>query len=269
MRSAFIWLGILSAAFGLENCALAQSVASPARPASDPKVMINYLDPREVMERGGPLMWPILVCSIVTLTFGLERLAALRRRRAVAPAFARRLLEQLKDGRLDAAGAIGVCQLHPSPMASIFAAGLRQRGRPVGEIEHAISEAGAREAVLLRRNLRALSGSGNIATLLGLLGTVLGMIEAFNDVAAHQGLGRAEVLANGIAQALLTTAFGLAVAIPSSFLYAFLAGRVERLLFEMDGWAADLVEWIRADSALSPPAVDPRPPRRAVPKHVS
>ncbi len=87
-------------------------------------------------------------------------------------------------------------------------------GRPAAQIEESVAEVGQREVAVLKRNLRALSATANVSTLLGLLGTVMGMIDAFNTVAAKGGLGRAELLANGIAEALLTTAFGLVVAIP-------------------------------------------------------
>lgn len=212
---------------------------------------IHYLDPKEVIERGGPLMWPILLCSLVTFTFGLERFISLRRRRVIPPKFTRQFLDELVGLQLDRNLAMRLCAGNGSPMAAIFQAAVRHWGRPSVEIEQAIAEAGQREISLLRRNLRVLQGSANIATLLGLLGTIVGMIQAFNDVAMLRGLGRAEVLANGIAQALLTTAAGLSVAIPSIFLYTYFAGRVERLVHQMDGHATKVVDAISAESGAS------------------
>lgn len=229
-------------ALALSLPALGQQAAPPPAGPASPKVSIDVFDPRQVMERGGPLLWPILVCSIVTVALGLERWISLRRARVVAPKFSRKFLDELRGGRLDRATALEVCRHNGSPMAAVFEEGLKHWGRPRVEVRAAVDEVGMRQVALLRRNLRALQGSANIATLLGLLGTILGMIEAFNDVAQQQGLGRAEVLANGIAQALLTTAAGLAVAIPSLFLHTYFAGRVERLVFEMDQFAAEIVE---------------------------
>lgn len=127
---------------------------------------------------------------------------------------------------------------------------------------------------MLRRNLRTLHASGNIATLLGLLGTVFGMIQAFNEVAAYKGPDRAEVLSNGIGQALLTTAAGLAVAIPSVALYNYFAGRVERLVYDMDRLASNVIseigaEAIAAASAPTPPAASAVKLASAKPKPAS
>ncbi|MFO0948640.1 MAG: MotA/TolQ/ExbB proton channel family protein [Planctomycetota bacterium] len=269
----------IAVAFGMAvtvNWAWSQSVETPATPDESPVVKaekdvstenvnqtprdtnepqapttINYLDPKEVMERGGPLMWPILLCSLVTITFGFERLISLRRRRVIPPKFTRQFMEELVGLQLDRNVAMRLCAGNGSPMANVFQAAVRHWGRPSVEIEQSIAEAGQREISLLRRNLRILQGSANIATLLGLLGTIVGMIQAFNDVAVLRGLGRAEVLASGIAQALLTTAAGLAVAIPSIILYTYFAGRVERLVQQMDEHATRVVDAISAESGAS------------------
>lgn len=165
-----------------------------------------------------------------------------------------------------------LCRKDDSPLGRILLSAARRWGRPRREIEPAVTEAGRREVLLLRRNLRALSGTGNLATLLGLLGTVVGMIDAFNSVADKQGLGRAEVLSRGIAQALLTTAFGLAVAIPCLFLHAYFSGKVERLALEMDQIAEETVEAIAVepvDMNPSSPTRAPAPTRSTPPRYVS
>lgn len=240
--------------------------ASSPNGAKPPSAVINYLDPKDVMIQGGPLMWPILLCSIITLTFGLERLIALRRGRIIPRSFVRRFFRNLDNLELNRAAAIEQCRANESPTANIFLAAVRHWGKPALEIEQAYSEVGQREIARMRRNLRILQGSGNIAMLLGLLGTVVGMIQAFNQVAVSQGLGRAEVLAGGIAQALLTTAAGLVVAIPSLFLYNYFAGRVERLVVDMDELAGQIVDVICAESRPDPTAAVAKKP---VPKQTT
>lgn len=265
-----------------------KDAASPSRlasaandAASVARATINYLDPTEIFLRGGVLMWPILLCSIVMVAMGLERAVTLQWRRVISPSFARRLIEHARSKQLTQATGIDACIRNGSPMAEIFLAALREWGKPRADIDRAINESGHREIAGLKRNLRGLQALANISTMLGLLGTVQGMIQAFNDVAASKGLGRAEVLANGIAQALLTTAFGLVVAIPAVFLSAYFGGRVERLVLTMDKLAGDLAAEIAGSgaSATTPsrPSVAPAAnnpgidgaPARVVPQRVS
>jgi biopolymer transport protein ExbB len=241
------------------------SLPTVQAPAGEP-VTINIWDPRQVMVRGGYLMWPILLCSIVSITFGLERLISLRTRRVLAPSLVRRLLRRLDAGDIDRTGAIELCRSHRSAMAAVLLSAMRHWGRPTIEIERAIQDASQREATRLRRNLRGLQGAANLATLLGLLGTIVGMIQAFNQVAVAKGLGRAELLANGIAQALLTTVGGLVVAIPSLFLYNYFAGKAERLVYELDYQAHDVVDRISSDATAAGPHGKTG---KVVPKYVS
>lgn len=241
--------------------------------AGSEEAVISFWDPKQVLQRGGYVMWPIILCSILTITFGLERMVKLRRRRVIPRGFVKDFLKRLGDGELTRASAMDLCRANGSPIAYVFLAAVRHWGRTSLEIEQAVREAGNVQIGLLKRNLRGLQGSGNLATLLGLLGTVVGMIQAFNEVALSQGLGRAEVLANGIAQALLTTAAGLTVAIPSLFLFNFFAGRVERLVHDMDELSTYVVDEISAESngTVPQPAARPVPPDRPKikPKYVS
>lgn len=252
-----------------------QSGDTTTNPATDPigpvrtSTTIRYWEPREFMMKGGPLMWPILACSIVTITFSLERMISLRRGRVVPGRFVRRFLKGVASREIAAPAAIDQCVANGSPVARVFFAACRHWGRTAAEIETSVRDSGSREISLLRRNLRAINSSANLATLLGLLGTVFGMIDAFNSLATTPvGGARAEVLASGIAQALLTTAFGLVVAIPSIILYNYFIGRIDRLVYEIDMFASDLVEAIRGDAVeiqrpSSPwSALNPRSPDR-------
>lgn len=236
-------------------------VAAPGSsrpPATEPIPSRNLV---EIFHSGGVLMWPILACSIVTVTVVFERLVMLRRSRVVPRAFIRRFMERLSAGTLDRESASELCRANASPVAKVFGHAVKRWGRPSNEIEQAILEGGQREVNHLRKNLRIVNGVATVAPLLGLLGTVVGMIEAFNVIAVQQGIGKPELLAGGISKALLTTAAGLTVAIPSLIAYLYLAGRVERLVAEIDALAEEVVESI-ALGAAPKPAVAEEPPRR-------
>lgn len=220
----------------------------------------------DIMREGGMLMWPLAVCSLAGLALVFERMASLRRSRVIPRTFVRRFLEQVRAGELDRAMALSVCGESRSPIAAIFAAAVRKWGRAAVEVEQAILDAGERATNGLRRYLRVFTALTVIAPLLGLLGTVFGMIRAFNAVAGSDALGRPELLAQGISQALLNTAFGLAVAIPAQSFYFYFISRVDRLIIEMDVLGQELVNLISAEELEQREetlrAAKPRRPRR-------
>lgn len=204
--------------------------------------------------KGGPVMIPIGICSLVALTVIIERLLTLRRGRIIPPDFQTAL-----TGLLDAAGAdrrekaLEFCRKHGTPVAAIFSAGIKKLGESVEVVERHIQETGQREIIKLRKYLRTLSVIAAIAPLLGLLGTILGMIKAFETVAASgEALGRTELLAKGIYEAMITTAGGLIVAIPVVIAYHWFSARVERLVAEID---AMVVEFIEEYADSTPPPV--------------
>lgn len=200
------------------------------------------------MQEGGVLMYPIALCSVVMVAFVLERLLALRRGRVIPKPFITRLLEQIREGQLDRRQALALCQDSASVVAQVCAGAIRKWGRPAVEVEQALLDAGERATYKLRAHLRVFSAVATVAPLLGLLGTVFGMIQAFNAVAASDALGRPELLASGVAQALLTTAFGLCVAIPALLLYYVFVSRVDRLITEIDAYGEELVQLISAEA---------------------
>lgn len=217
----------------------------------------------KMFEAGGILMYPIAGCSIITLAFGVERMVVLRRRRVIPRDFVKRFLEHLDRGELDRAQALQLCEENGSPVAEVFAHGVRKWGKPSVEIEQAIIDGGERQVSLLRNHLRLLNSVAQIAPLLGLLGTVFGMIKCFNQIATSSAMGKAEQLAGGIGEALLTTAGGLTVAIPAMMLYMFFAGRVDSLVMEMDALAQKVVNLISAEGLSGQnaglPRIAPRP----------
>jgi biopolymer transport protein ExbB len=201
----------------------------------------------ELLLKGGSLMYPLALASIVMVAFAIERGLALRRAR-VLPADTMDTIRNALDSAdelLDTERLRRKLDEHSNPLSRVAGAGLRKANRTIQEIEKAIEDAGAKEAGAMRRNCRVLSMVASIAPLLGLTGTVTGMIKSFMTVAARaEALGRTELLAAGIYEALVTTAVGLAIAIPSLVCYYFYMEKVESFVVELDSVAEDLIEKI-------------------------
>ena len=201
----------------------------------------------QMLQDGGPLMIPIAACSFILCVFIFERAISLRRRRVIPRPFVKRFLSQLREGQLDREQALQLCTENRSPVVDVFANAVKKWGRPAVEVEQAIIDEGERVTNQLRRYLRLFNGIATISPLLGLLGTVLGMIGAFNAIVQAGAMGRPELLAAGIGQALLTTAAGLSVAIPALIAYLFFGSRVDRLIIEIDALGQQIVDVIAAD----------------------
>ena len=198
---------------------------------------------------GGPLMFPIAVCSFVLLVVVFERFIALRRGRVIPGPFVKRILEQMESGQLDREKAIKLCNENGSPVSQVIAAAVKKWGRTSVEVEQAILDSGERVTNQLRRNLRIMNGISQVAPLLGLLGTVVGMILSFNGLSTTAGAeGQREMLASGIAQALITTASGMFIAIPALIAYLYFVGRVDQLVIEIDSLGQQIVELISSDA---------------------
>lgn len=214
--------------------------------------------PAQFVERMGVPGYFFLGCffiaSIIAVWFAIERLVVLRQGRVIPRPFVQRFLQQVENGQLDRREALKVCQENGSPLAEVFAHGIRKWGKPSVEVEQAIIDGGERQVSHLRKHLRVLNGVATVTPLLGLLGTVIGMIQAFNKIADTDAMGRPEELAVGIALALLTTAAGLTIAIPSLIIYLYLTGRVDSLVIEMDRLAQSVVHLISAEGLADAPA---------------
>lgn len=190
-------------------------------------------------ERGGPIMWPLLALSILGVTVIFWRWWALRQATAGVPAF----LQELR-GRLvarDVPAAIAVCERHGGPVASIVKAGLLRFGRPKDEVERSLQDASAHELSVLERGLPVLATVAMIAPLLGFLGTVTGMINSF-EALASVGLNNPAAVAKGISEALITTAAGLAIAIPVQMAYNYFVTRINSLVRNMESAAHVVLE---------------------------
>lgn len=195
----------------------------------------------EFFAAGGLLMWPILGCSIVVVGLAVERYLSLRRSRVV-PAGLAAQVANLTAGADAAAAAVGDGR---EPGQRVLQAGLRRRGLPLADVEKAMEDQLQKEAVRLRGNVRGISLMAAVAPLLGLLGTVLGIAEAFASV-EQTGLGKPENLAAGIKVALYTTIFGLFVAIPATLLAAHLQARVRAAMLALAETVAPAVEMLAA-----------------------
>lgn len=219
--------------------------------------------PLEVVEAMGiPFTVVFAIASIIAVWSAIERLVMLRRRRVIPRAFVDRFLMHLRTGRMEKIEAITVCQQNRSPVADVFLHGVRKWGKSSVEIEQAVIDGGEREVSLLKKRLRVLNGVATITPLIGLLGTVIGMIQAFNDIATADAMGQAQQLARGIAMALLTTATGLFIAIPALTAYMYLAGRIDSLVLEMDRLGQELVHLISAEALRERSAQMPDPSTR-------
>ena len=199
----------------------------------------------EIVTAGGLLMLPIVLCSIAAMAIVAERLWSLRENKVVPTTLvnqARRLLanERISDDN------IGELQRH-SPLGRILAVGIAHRNQSRESIKSAVEEVGSHVAHELQRFLNALGTIATVTPLLGLLGTVLGMIQVFTRITSA-GVGNPTELAGGISQALITTAAGLAVAIPALMMYRYFKRRVEGLIVGMERESLKLIESIRPAS---------------------
>lgn len=211
-------------------------------------------------------VFAFLTASVIAVWFAIERLVVLRRGRVIPRPFVERFLQHLNQRKVDGKQALKLCEENGSPIAAIFAHGVRKWGRPSVEVEQAIIDGGERQVSQLRKHLRVLNGVATVAPLVGLLGTVIGMIISFNDIAESNAMGNPQQLANGIAMALITTAVGLTIAIPTLITYTFLAGRIDALVVEMDLLAQDVVQLISAEGLAAQPAAPAQSSSRKVSK---
>ena len=185
----------------------------------------------EIFIKGGPLMYPILLCSVLALAIFFERLWSFFRMNRGSQELVREVEELVRKERMEEATV--VCQRYGTPLARILLGALRTTGRSREQIKTVVDEIGARESVAFERYLGLLGTIATIAPLLGLLGTVLGMIRAFT-VIATQGMGTPATLGGGISEALITTAAGLSVAIPTILLHKYLASRLDHVILQME-----------------------------------
>ena len=189
---------------------------------------------------GGPVMWPLLLLSILGLVFIIERFIALRKAKINVNEFLAKIRKALIVNR-SIPDAIKVCEDYRGPVPSIMKAGLLKYGEPKEDVEKTIENAALFEMGRLERNLVWLATIANVSPLLGFFGTVAGMIKSF-DALAEAGLSNPGLVASGISEALITTAAGLFVAIPAQLAYNFFMSRINKFVRDIETSSNMLLE---------------------------
>jgi biopolymer transport protein ExbB len=243
--------------------------APAATPASAPGQEINILS---LLFSGGFFMIPLAILSVVVVTFSIERGLGLRQSRVMPQELVNALGRLSGAGGFDPRKAYRLCQEHPSATANVIRAMLLKVGRPHSEVEHTVQEASQREAERLYGNVRWLTMAAGVAPLIGLLGTVWGMIVAFHDTTQlAPGQNKADFLAEGIYIALVTTLGGLCVAIPAAIIAHYFEGRIQAMFHQIDELMFNLLPQIEryegrvrfsrpGGEAEAPPAEPAAPP---------
>jgi biopolymer transport protein ExbB len=215
---------------------------APQKPAVDTSTVW------QLVFHANPMLWPLAICSVVTLGYVLERWLALRRDNVVPREFADRFLERLSSGKLDRERALELCRAHESSAARVFAMVVGAWGQSGIAIRQMVSHDAAGIVFELKRNLRILSAMATLGPLLGLLGTVVGIIQSFEALGGRIGPARGEMLAHGISLALLATAFGLSIAIVAVIFYYYFLNRADVLIRELDDRTRQVIELVSSES---------------------
>ncbi len=235
------------------------TLASPAGVGADSAQAISIWG---FILKGGIMMIPIGITSLVALTVIVERAVVLSRGNVVPPGFLKGLRKILDAGAIENRDkAAKYCANNDSPLARVMASGVRRLGRPLELVEKDLADTGQWEVLQLRKRLRVLSVCASVSPLMGLTGTIFGMIRAFQTVAmSGEALGKAELLAEGIYEAMVTTAAGLLVAIPAMICYHWLSARIESLASELDRAAVDFAATYAEPLSPGHVPLSPAPP---------
>jgi biopolymer transport protein ExbB len=200
----------------------------------------------EFLRAGGPVMIPLMGCSVLALAIIVERLVNQRSQKTLPPDEVEHLQTLVDSGLL--VQAQEYCEKRPGPLNNIVLVALENREESQDAIRQVVGDQGRQEVPRLEKYLGVLGTVVSISPLLGLLGTVTGMIQVF-QVVASQGVGQATALADGISEALITTATGLAIAIPALAFYNYFAGKAEAMVLEMERLALEFVKSIVGQQA--------------------
>ena len=185
----------------------------------------------EMFAKGGPLVWPLLALLVWGVGIMVHRTLTLRRERIIDPQVVDAVEKLLLAGKIPEATAY--CKRHPRPMTRVLLAAILNHDRSEAELKEVLEEAGRQEVPLIRRHLTALGTIASVSPLLGLFGTVLGMISVFATLSSEEAVNAA-MLAGGISEALITTALGMLVAMPTLAGYNYFVSRVQLLILEME-----------------------------------
>jgi biopolymer transport protein ExbB len=261
---ALLLIGIAAIA-QVRAAATEPATAPTTSPASQPATQPATTDPSvwDLFEKGGPVMKVLAAFSVLALAIIFERLFALRRAQVIPPRFLFNLRRIYRNPAADAEQALAYCRMSDSPMARMVAAFIKRLPRGYEAAEKALEDAGGNEALRLRANLRIFYAIGSVATLLGLLGTIAGMIKAFMVTAkAGNAENKVELLSTGIYEAMVCTFGGLAVAIVVTVFYYYFIGRIEKLVTQINDELTQLAD----EYGLMPESRDELSTTSALPK---
>ena len=183
------------------------------------------------LAKGGFIIYPLILCSIIGLSIAIEKGFTLRRKRVIIPEIVS-VIDNIR-GPEDIGLATSICEKHKGAFARIIRVGLDNRNLPREEIKESLNDQGRQEVFHLERGLVILETIAGIAPLLGLLGTVIGILKVFN-VISNLGVGQARAMSGGISEALITTIVGLSIGIPAVVAYNYFSNKAERLVLEIE-----------------------------------
>ena len=195
-----------------------------------------------IFQRGGIIMIPLLLSSIISLAIIIEKLITLRKKRVIVPEIVT-VIDNMKT-QSDISLAVSICEKNRGVFSNIVQIGLKNDHLQKDELKEMFIDQGRQEARVLERGLGILETIAAISPLLGLLGTVLGMIKVFNVISV-QGVGQAEALSGGISEALITTVVGLSIGIPTLVFFNYFTNKAENLILDIEKYSNDLVNKIQ------------------------
>ncbi len=193
----------------------------------------------EFFSKGGFIMYPLLLCSILGLAIVIEKAVTLRRKKVIVPEIVS-VLDNIK-GNDDIGLALSICEKHEGSFANVIQVGLENRDMPKEDLKEVLNDQGRQEVHNLERGLMILETIAGIAPLLGLLGTVIGILKVFN-VITELGVGQATALSGGISEALITTIVGLSIGIPAVVVYNYFTNKAESLVLEIEKYSSLLLK---------------------------
>jgi len=193
----------------------------------------------DFFDKGGFVIYPLLLCSIVGLAIVIEKSLSLRRKKVIIPEIVN-VLDNIK-GPDDVGLALSICEKHNGPFPNIIRIGLENRELPKDEIKETLDDQGRQEVHSLEKGLVILETVAGIAPLLGLLGTVIGILKVFNVISV-MGVGQATAMAGGISEALITTIVGLSIGIPAVVGYNFFTNKADTLVLEIEKYSAIILK---------------------------
>ncbi len=247
-RSEFARCLFMAALLLLPLSAAAQESAPSVAAGTDvaPTPIPTQFTLMMMVEQGGIILWVILGLGFITLVMALYLLITLTARREIPPTLVKRAYSQVSDG--DLRGAYQMCMDRGELMAHVLAAGLKVAGHDRYVVQEAMESEGERGATVLRQRISYLNNVAQIAPLLGLLGTVWGMMQAMGSIAMDTSQVKGMTMAYSVGTAMITTAAGLLLAIPALALYFYLRGRVIKIVAEIEAQASEFVELIMRNS---------------------